>query len=127
MEEADRGDSVETATGSGKDLESASGPTKSGLVVGVLFWVAIGVVIALSNDRSRGWIHSNWAWFAPVAAVTIVIALVGLVAFWAKTKSSDLRATVFLVVVLPTVALGTAAIFLLPTTAQLITLRSVAL
>ena len=60
----------------------------------------------------RGWRH--------------FVLIVGLVGFWAKTRAK-LRATVYLFVVFPAVGLVTAAIVLLPTTAQLVTLRAVAL
>lgn len=128
MNDADKDHSTGTDPGSEEvTAESGSGSERTGLVFGVLFWVAIGAVIALSNDASRAWIETNWKWFAPVAAVAVVVAIVGLVAVWAKKKSSNLRATVYLLVVVPVVGFGTATIFMLPTAAQLVTLRAVAL
>ncbi len=96
-------------------------------VAGLLFWVAVGIVVALLNDSTRTWIFENWWWFWPIVAVAVVLTIVVLLAVWAKKRSAPARAAVYLLVVLPLVALGTAGIFWLPTAGQLITLRGVVL
>jgi hypothetical protein len=102
-------------------------PGSGGAVSALLFWVAVGLVIALSNDTSRQWISDNWKWFSVVAAAAVAVAVVALLGIWAKSKSTQLRAAVYLLVVFPAVALGTAGIFWMPTAGQLVALRGVVL
>ena len=118
--EPDRADSL-------NGQEAVAVPSRTGAVSGLLVWVAIGLFIALVNDGSRSWIRHNLAWFAPVAAAVVAVAIVALLGLWAKTKSSTLRAAVFLLVVFPAAALGTAGIFWMPTAGQLVTMRAVVL
>jgi hypothetical protein len=87
----------------------------------------VGGSIALVNDTSRAWIFAQWEWIAPAAGIIVAVAIVAMVTAWVKTKSSTLRAAVYLLVVLPTVGFAAVGLFMLPATAQMVTLRAVTL
>jgi hypothetical protein len=94
------------------------------LLLGVLFWVAVGVGVAVANESVRAWILRQWLWIVVVALLLSAILLRG----WIKRRDISLRAGVFLLIVLPLVGLGAASVFFwMPTAGQLITLRSVVL
>ncbi|MGC4111506.1 MAG: hypothetical protein QM747_14005 [Nocardioides sp.] len=109
------------------DQPPVSVARRTTVVTGFLVYVAVGLVVALVNDGSRTWIVDHWAAFLPATVLTLAVVVVAFLGLWAKTKSSPLRAAVYLLVVFPAAGLGTAGIFWMPTAAQLVTLRAVVL
>lgn len=100
--------------------------TKAALLGGLMA-SGVAVWIVLANDASRSWIYANWMWFTPIVGVVVLVTVTALIGFWAKSRSSSLRASVYLLALISAIAVGTASIFLLPTSAQLVALRVLAL
>jgi hypothetical protein len=120
---------TEAPVENGETTPTAEDPRLSrlGAVTALLFWVGVGLVIAWANDSSRQWITDNWKVFSGATAAAVAVAVVAVLIIWARSQSDQLRAAVFLLVIFPAVALGTAGIFWMPTAGQLVALRGVVL
>ena len=95
------------------------------LVFGLLFWVGIGIVVALNNDTARP-VVQRWWWLGALATLAVVVALlVPAVQRQLAGLTPAKRAGLFIFVVMPLVVLAVASVAALPPSWQTITLRTV--
>ena len=85
-----------------KEIDKPTEMQRWDLLLGVLFWVAVGVGVAVANESVRAWILRQWLWLAVVLLLLSAILFRG----WIKRRDISLRAGVFLLVVLPLVGPG---------------------
>ena len=118
---------TEDAVGSAPAVESAAAEPASRLsmVFGLLFWLGIGIVVALNNDTARP-VVQRWWWLGALATLAVVVTLlVPSVQRRLARLTPAKRAGLFIFVVMPLVVLAVASVAALPVKWQTITLRTV--
>jgi hypothetical protein len=111
---------AEPATGDGTEPAS-----RLSIVVGLLFWVGIGLAVALYNDTARP-VVLRWWWGAALAVLAVIVALLIPPVQRRLTRLTPAkRAGLFIFVVMPLVVLAVASVAALPARWQTISLRTV--
>ena len=120
------GDGPAVAAGAGPAAGGGTEPaSRLSVVVGLLFWVGIGLAVALYNDSARP-VVLKWWWGGALAVLVVVVALlIPPVQRRLTLLTPAKRAGLFIFVVMPLVVLAVASVAALPARWQTISLRTV--